>query len=93
MEFNLTTVLAIVSIVFCIATFALNRRDKAVKDAKEDNFTLLNYKIDELKRDVTKFADKFDKYEQDIDGRIEKAVDLHIKLYHAKERTGHDFER
>lgn len=93
MEFNLTTLMAIISIVFCIASFVINRKDKAVKDTKEDNYGLLNYKIDELRKELSRFSDKFDKYEQDIDGRIEKAVDLHIRLYHEKEYKNNDTER
>lgn len=36
MEFNMTTVIAITSLVFCIATFVVNRINDAKKDTKED---------------------------------------------------------
>lgn len=85
MELTIAVIISIIGVVISVATFVLNRRDKAVRDTKENNFDLLNYKIDELKDEFTKFADKFDRYENEIDARIEKAVNLHIQMYHAKD--------
>ena len=78
--------LSIIGTVISVSTFVINRKDKAVRDTKEDNYGLLNYKIDELRNEFSKFAEKFDKYEAEIDTRIEKAVDLHIKMYHSGEK-------
>lgn len=77
--------ISILGAVISVTNFVISRKDKAVRDTKEDNYGLLNYKIDELRSEFSKFADKFDKYEAEIDNRIEKAVDLHIKMYHSGE--------
>ena len=45
---------------------------------------MLNYKVDELKKDMSELLSKFDKYETEIDDRIEKAIELHVKLYHKR---------
>ena len=87
MEFNLTTVMAIISIVFCIATFVLNRKDKAVNDTKEEseestNQKLIDYRLTQVERKLDKILDILDSYEKEIEIRVEKAMDNHIKLYH-----------
>ena len=77
-------IISAITMVFMIINFALTRKDKAVKDTKEDNYVLLNYKIDELKKDFAEFSSKFDRFENEIDNRIDKAFDTHIKMYHSK---------
>ena len=83
---ELSILISICSLLIVLITFIVNRIDKAKKDSKEDNYGLLNYKIDELKDEFVKFSNKFDKYENEIDERIEKAVNMHIKLYHSKDK-------
>lgn len=85
MELTIAIIISILGAVISVSNFVLSRKDKALRDAKEDNFGLLNYKIDELKQEFSKFSDKFDRYENEIDSRIEKAVNLHIQMYHSKD--------
>ena len=82
MEFNLPIIISIISIVFCISTFVLNRKDKAVKDAKETNLALINYRLDELDKNVQKILVKLDMYDKEIDNKIDKALEKHIAIYH-----------
>lgn len=74
-----------VAIGISILTLTLTRIDKARKDAKEDNFAVIVYQIKELKEDIQKLSDKFDAYEKEEDDKIDKAIQLHEKLYHRKE--------
>lgn len=83
MELTFVAGIGVVATILSIYNIIVSRKDKAVRDTKEDNYGLLNYKIDELRNEFSKFADKFDKYEAEIDGRIEKAVNLHIQMYHS----------
>lgn len=76
--------LSVLGSVISVSTFVLNRKDKAVKDAKETNMELINYRLNELDKNVQKILDKLDNYENEIDTRIEKALANHIKLYHKK---------
>lgn len=86
MEINLTTILAILSSVFCIVTFVTNRIDKAKQNTKENHQELIEYQLKELKDDVKSILSKLDKYETDVDEKIDKAMELHIKLYHKGEK-------
>lgn len=76
---------SLVAIGISILTLTLTRIDKARKDAKEDNLAVIVYQIKELKDDIQKLSDKFDTYEKEEDDKIDKAIQLHEKLYHRKE--------
>ena len=74
--------ISILSAVMTVTNFVVSRKDKAVKDTKEDNRELIKYQLNELKEDVKSILSKLDKYDTDIDDRIDKAIKLHEKLYH-----------
>lgn len=80
----LSAIFSCVSIIFCIVTFATNRKDKAVKDTKENHQELIEYQLKELKEDVKAILNKLDRYDKDIDDRVDKAIELHVKMYHSK---------
>lgn len=82
MELTIALALSILGSVISVSTFVLNRKDKAVKDAKETNLELINYRLNELDKNVQKILDKLDNYDSEIDSRIEKAIQHHIKEYH-----------
>lgn len=81
---EITIIISIVSITIAIATFVLNRKDKAVKDAKETNLELINYRLNELDKNVQKILDKLENYESEVDDKIQKALKQHIEIYHTK---------
>ena len=74
--------ISILSVVITVSNFVLNRKDKAIKDTKENNQELIKYQLAELKEDVKSIINKLDKYDKDIEDRIDNKIDLHIKLYH-----------
>lgn len=82
MELTIALALSILGSVISVSTFVLNRKDKAVKDAKETNLELINYRLNELDKNVQKILDKLDNYDSEIDIRIEKAIKHHISEYH-----------
>lgn len=82
MELTIALALSILGSVISVSTFVLNRKDKAVKDAKETNLELINYRLNELDKNVQKILDKLETYDNEIDSRIEKAIQHHIKEYH-----------
>ena len=82
MEITIALALSILGSVISVSTFVLNRKDKAIKDAKETNMELINYRLNELDKNVQKILDKLDNYDSEIDSRIEKAIQHHIKEYH-----------
>jgi len=82
MELTIALALSILSSVIAVSNFVLSRKDKAIKDAKETNMELINYRLNELDKNVQKILDKLDTYDKEVDERIEKALQEHIKIYH-----------
>lgn len=76
--------ISIIGCILSVTNFVLARKDKAVKDTKENHQDLIEYQLKELKEDVKTILSKLDNYNKDIDDRIDKAMDLHIKMYHSK---------
>ena len=76
--------ISILSAVMTVVNFVVNRKDKAVKDTKENHQELIEYQLKELKEDVKKILEILDTYDKDIDDRVQKGIALHEKLYHSK---------
>jgi len=91
MEITVALVISILSAVMTVVNFATNRKDKAVKEAKEDakefdkessNQVLIDYRLTQVKIKLDKILDILDSYDKEIDARVEKALEQHILLYH-----------
>ena len=82
MEITIALGLSVLGSVISVMTFALNRRDKAISDTKENNYELIKYQVAEIKEDVKTILNKLDRFDEDIDDRIEKALKLHLEIYH-----------
>lgn len=76
----------IIALGISLLTLVLTRLDKAKKEGQDDNLSLINYQITEIKDDVKDILIKLDSYDSEIDKRIEKALELHIKLYHKRSK-------
>ena len=86
MELTIALAISILSAVMTVANFVSNRKDKAIKDTKENHQELIEYQLKELKDDVKAILTKLDKFDKDIDDRISNAIDMHVKLYHGGEK-------
>ena len=84
---EITLAISIIACVVSVSSFVLSRRDKAVQQAKENNSTLINYRLDKLDENVQKILDKLDSYEKEVDEKINKAIEDHIKLFHKRGRN------
>lgn len=82
MGLTVALLLSITGTVISVLNFVLARKDKAVSDTKENHQELIEYQLKELKDDVKAILTKLDKYDKEFDDRIDKAIDLHIQLYH-----------
>ena len=82
----LSLLLSTLSIVFVILSFAFNRKDKAVKETKEEssNIKLIEYRLGEVEKKLDQILDKFDKQENDFDKKIKEEFEKHILEYHSK---------
>ena len=85
MELTVALALSIISTVIAVSNFVLSRKDKAIKDTKENHQELIEYQLNELKQDVKSIIAKLDKYDKEFDDRIDKALELHLQLYHKGE--------
>ena len=85
MELTIAVAISIISVVITVLNFAFSRKEKAVKDAKETNMELINYRLNELDKNVQKILDKLDRYDDELNIKINEAMTTHIRLYHSKE--------
>ena len=85
----ITTILFIIScisIVISIVSFIRNGNKDIKQDTSKDSYKWgqLDEKLNNLEKQVNKILDKLDTFELEIDTKIEKALDNHIKQYHEK---------
>lgn len=81
--------LSILSTVITVSNFVLSRKDKAVKDAKENNQQLIEYQLNELKEnyktianDIKDIKKMLDTYKETFRALIKDEMEEHIKMYH-----------
>ena len=78
--------ISIISIIFCIATFVRTGNKDVKEDTSKDSYKWgqLDAKLSNLEKQVDKILSKLDTFELEIDTKIEKALENHIKQYHEK---------
>ena len=93
MELTIALIISIISVVITVSTFVLNRKDKAVNDTKDSaktttNQQLIEYRLTQVEKKLDKIIDILDSYDKEIDERVEKAIQDHIRLYHGGDNYG-----
>lgn len=83
---NLSLILSIISILVVVTNFVLSILDRGRKSQKENHQELIEYQLNELKADVKSIIAKLDNYYEEFDDRIEKAIQLHIQIYHKEDK-------
>ena len=88
---ELSLIIAIISVIFCIANFVLARKDKAVNDTKQNHQELIEYQLKELKEDYKDIASDIkeikkmlDTYKDTFTDIVKEEMEEHIKMYHKK---------
>ena len=89
---ELAVALSILASVISVSNFVLSRKDKAVKDSKENHQELIEYQLKELKEDYKDIASDIkdikkmlDTYKETFMTIVKDQMEEHIKLYHNKE--------
>lgn len=84
--------LSILGAVISVTNFVLSRKDKAVKDTKENHQELIEYQVKELKEDLKNIASDvkdvkkmLDSYKETFRTMIKDSMDEHVKIFHSKE--------
>lgn len=84
---ELALALSILASVISVLNFVLSRKDKAVKDTKEENKestnqVLIDYKLGELSKKVDQVIIKLDSYERETKNIVKEEMEKHILEYH-----------
>lgn len=91
MEITIALAITILNCVLGVITFATNRKKDAVGEAKEENKEkvvdvadkkLIEYRLEQVEKKLDRILDILDTYDKEIDERVNKALEQHIKLYH-----------
>ena len=79
-------VISCVSMVISIVSFIRNGNKDIKQDTSKDSYKWGEWdeKLNNLEKQVNKILDKLDTFELEVDTKIEKALDNHIKQYHEK---------
>lgn len=87
MELTIALAISILSITFSILGFAFNRKDKSNNDTKNESYHLgqIDTKLKNIEIMLNKIENKLDTYDSEINDRIEKAINNHIREYHKGE--------
>lgn len=90
---ELAVALSILASVISVSNFVLSRKDKAVKDSKENHQELIEYQLKELKEDYKDIASDIkdikkmlDTYKETFMTIVKEQMEEHIKLYHNREK-------
>lgn len=93
MELTVALSISILSAVISVSNFVLNRKDKAVKDTKENHQELIEYQLKELKEDYKDIANDIkeimkmlDTYKETFNVMVKDQIEEHVKIYHNKEK-------
>ena len=93
MELTVALSISILSAVISVSNFVLNRKDKAVKDTKENHQELIEYQLKELKEDYKDIASDIkeimkmlDTYKETFNVMVKDQIEEHVKMYHNKEK-------
>ena len=76
------TIISIAAVTISLVTLILNRRDKAINDTKESNLGLINFRLDQLDKNVQRILAKLERYDKELDERIDKKIHDHVEMYH-----------
>ena len=84
---EISLVVSILASVISVSSFVLSRKDKAVKDTKDENKqtanqVLIDYKLGELSKKVDQVITKLDSYERETKNIVKEEMEKHILEYH-----------
>lgn len=86
MFLEMTLLIAIIGCVLSVMTFFLGRKDKAVKDTKDEasERKLVEYRLDALATKVDKILEKLENQEKETRAIAREEIEKHVLKYHQK---------
>ena len=87
MELTIALAISIIGVVISVSSFVLSRKDKANKNAKEEQnefskHDLMNYRLEKIEQNIEKILNKLDFYDKEIEEKVDKAIAVHVANYH-----------
>lgn len=81
---TVSLIISIISVVICVITFFNNSKKETKKDTSEEQYRQgrLDQQLKNIFEKLDKIETKLDNYDNEIDIRIETALEHHIKEYH-----------
>lgn len=78
--------ISIISIIFCIASFVRSGNKDVKQDTSKESYKQgqLDAQLKQIFEKLDKIEAKLDSYDNEIDIRIDKAINQHIEIYHKK---------
>ena len=79
--------LSIVACVLSIINFFFGRNDKSKQEEGTSHYKMgvIETKIDTISKQIQQLVDKFDRYDVEVDEKINKAIETHIREYHKED--------
>jgi len=81
---DISMAIAIIGCVLAVLSFFFGRRDKNVKDNGEAQYKMgqIDEKLATISKQIENLSQKLDNFDREIDMRIDKAIEQHIKEFH-----------
>lgn len=84
---TIALVISVLGIVLNVFNFYYARKKDNITDVKEKdkesaNQQLIDYRLTQVEKKLDKILDILDNYDKEIDERVSRAMDEHIKIYH-----------
>ena len=86
MELTIALALSILGSVISVCSFVLNRKDKSNKDSGDTSYRQgqIDTQLKNILNKLEKIEDKLNLYDEEIDKKIDIALEHHIREYHRK---------
>ena len=86
MELTIALALSILGSVISVCSFVLNRKDKSTKDSGDTSYRQgqIDMQLKNILGKLEKIENKLDGYDNEIESKINIALEHHIKEYHHK---------
>ncbi len=84
-----TLIIAIIGNVLAILNFFFSRKDKGEKDSSTSSYKMgqIEVKIDYISNQIKTLSEKFDRYDSEVDDKIQKEIDAHVLAYHKRKEN------
>lgn len=84
---TITMAIAILGVVLNVFNFYYTRKKETITNVKEldkesTNQQLIDYRLTKVEEKLDKILEKLDTYDKEMDERIDKALQQHVKMYH-----------